>query len=73
MERLERKKNYPGAGTYDNVLSFDKEGRYQSSTFTNSKSARWAKDEKLKPPISTHLAVPGPGEYDHVGNTSTPT
>jgi hypothetical protein len=52
---------YPGAGTYDDVLQLDKEGKYNSSQYNNSKSARWAKDERLRLPPSTHYMVPGPG------------
>lgn len=62
------KKNIPAPGTYEDVLRLDGNGRYTSSEFNNSKSARWAKDDKLRLPPSTHYVVPGPGIYEHVGN-----
>ena len=63
------KRNIPAPGTYEDVLRMDPRGRYSSSQFFNSKSARWAKDERLRLPPSTHYSVPGVGTHNHVGNT----
>ena len=45
-------------------------GRYNSSQYNNSKSARWGKDGRMKLPPSTHYHVPGPGVYEALGNTA---
>lgn len=68
-DKIARKRNIPAPGTYENILEIGPNGRYTSSQFSNSKSARWAKEERLRLPPSTHYAVPGPGVYNHTGNT----
>jgi len=49
------KRAIPGAGTYEDILKLDKEGRYTSSQYVNSKSARWGREKRLSPPRHTNL------------------
>ena len=67
---LAKKWGYPGVGTYEDVVKFDTQGRYVSSQLPNAKSARWGKDDRLKPPGSTHYANPGPGTHNQKGDMS---
>ena len=43
VARLAIKNGYPGVGTYEDVLAFDKVGKYTSSQFSNSKASNWSK------------------------------
>jgi hypothetical protein len=63
-----KKKNIPPPGHYE-IVGMHKEGRYPISEFYNSKSARWSKDERLKPTGSKYEQSPGPGAHETFGNT----
>jgi len=66
-----KKKNIPPPGHYE-IVGMHKEGRYPISEFYNSKSARWSKDERLKPTGSKYEQSPGPGAHETFGNTCEP-
>jgi hypothetical protein len=62
------RRGIPGAGTYEDVLQLDKDGKYNSSQYYNSKSARWSKDRRMRLPKYSHYLSPAPGIYKAVGD-----
>ena len=68
VARIARKHGFPGPGTYEDQTAMGPEGVYSSDAYNNSKAARWAKDERLKPPPSSVYNNPGPGYHEHLGN-----
>ena len=66
--QIARKRNIPGPGTHEDKTQLNKYGVYASSEMPNSKSARWAKDGRLKQ-IKKHTS-PGPGQHETYGETA---
>ena len=62
---INKKKNIPGPGTYENKLEINKLGVYSISSMANSKAAAWSPSKKRFIDLNKHrLGLPGPGEYD---------
>ncbi|CDW72045.1 UNKNOWN [Stylonychia lemnae] len=63
---MERKKNVPGPGYYEDTLSIDSVGKYFVSTFLNSKAPAISPSQRFKT-ASNASNFPGPGGYDLPG------
>jgi hypothetical protein len=68
-EKVEKRRNIPPPGTYDDCQGIEKTGTYNfNSEWNNSKAARWGPvHDRFKYVKTTRDMTPGPGNYEQVG------